>query len=228
MSIKIWKNARFVIANSIGLRDLALESAPNQEIGIIPNGIDATIFHPKEKDGIVLKVICVSRLIQRKGLEYLIRAMAVLKSENLVLELAGTGNQEVYLRDLVKELDLGASVSFVGAIPHDKIHNFYQNGDIFILPSLNEGMSNTVLEAMACGLPIVMTQTGGADELLEDGGNGYIIEKNSVEDIVRVLRIYLENRQLLLTHGRESRQIAEGMSWSMIANQYKDIYTKML
>lgn len=227
LSVKIWRDASCVVANSRGLRELALESAPNQRIDVIYNGVDADLFRPgKQREGKDLRVICVSRLIARKGLEFLIKAMREFRDADVTLELAGKGNMEERLRQMAERLGVERSVRFSGFVEHDRITKLYQESDLFILPSLNEGMSNTVLEAMACGLPIAITDTGGAAELLQDGGNGFLIGKQSVSDIVDALRRYMENRDLLKEHGAQSRKIAESMTWDKMASDYLKLYVK--
>jgi L-malate glycosyltransferase len=228
MSIGIWKEARHVVANSKGLRDLAQQSAPSQKIEVIHNGVDTETFRPRKTVGNGLRVLCVSRLIGRKGIEYLIRAVAAIRDEEVVLTLVGKGSQEEELKELTRVLDIENRVRFTGAVEHAATVSLYQESDVFVLPSLNEGMSNTVLEAMACGLPIVMTNTGGAAELVRDGENGFLIEKRSAADIEKKLRLYAAEPGLCERHGGESRRIAEGMNWQSAAEAYQHLYGLVL
>jgi glycosyltransferase involved in cell wall biosynthesis len=96
--------------------------------------------------------------------------------------------------------------------------------DVFVLPSLNEGMSNTVLEAMATGMPILMTRTGGAQELVEPGDNGDFIEADGA-GIARSIKIYLERPALIRTHGARSRAKAEARGWAEVAAAYTAHYS---
>ncbi|MFC1734519.1 glycosyltransferase [Candidatus Hydrogenedentota bacterium] len=226
MSRRIWEEAKFVVANSTGLRELALATSPTQKIGVIPNGVDTDMFMPVENESQELRVICVSRLIKRKGVDTLIRAVAEMHDQPIRLMIVGTGNEEENLKRPVSILGIEGKVEFKGYVPHDELPALYQANDVFVLPSLNEGMSNTVLEAMACGLPTVLTDTGGSAELLRDGGNGFLIRKKSVGDIVEKLGIYLNDRDLVRKHGAESRKIAEQMSWGNVALAYVELYKK--
>ena len=113
---------------------------------------------------------------------------------------------------------------FRGHVPHDALASLYEENDVFVLPSVSEGMSNAALEAMACGLPLVMTRTGGATELLRDGHNGFLVDKGSIEDIVTVLRRYCADRALACRHGARSREMAESMSWQKVADAYESLY----
>jgi len=230
ISIRIWRDARAVVANSEGLRQLALQSAPWQPILVIPNGVDVEEFHPAwdRPSTAGLRVLCVSRLIPRKRIDLLIQALKELSDCPISLTLVGTGNQESALKELARNFGVEGKVFFKGFVPHEEIVEIYQRHDLFALPSENEGMSNTVLEALACGLPILMTQTGGAEELIQDGQNGYVIEKDSVSDLVDKMRRYHEHQSLLEEHGRRCREIAESLSWSAVADAYVEEYRKVL
>lgn len=151
ISRSVWKSAHAVIANSHNLKELALISSPKQPIEVIYNGVDLSEFKysgPNETDHAKIKLISTGRLIQRKGYVYLIKAISNL--ENVELHLVGDGNLMESLSQLSKQYN--SNVIFWGQKEHDVISQLLQKSDIFILPSLNEGMSNSLLEAMACGL----------------------------------------------------------------------------
>ena len=224
LSVRIWQGAAWVVANSTGLRNLALESAPNQPIEVIHNGVDTEAFRPAHRRGDGVRVVCVARLIRRKGIEYLIRAISQLPDWDIRLTIAGNGNQEGALRALAHELGVAARVEFAGFVDHDAIAAVYRQHDVFVLPSLNEGMSNTVLEAMACGLPLILTDTGGTAELLEPEANGFTVAMRSAEDIAAKLRWYAENPEMIRRHGQRSREIAESRGWRSVAEAYKKLY----
>ncbi|MCK4798084.1 MAG: glycosyltransferase family 4 protein [Spirochaetes bacterium] len=217
---KIWNNAKLVIANSQGLRELALQSSPAQDISVIYNGVNVDEFKQVKKNKINKKITLIStgRLIQRKGYEYLIRALKDL--DDIQLNLIGDGDIKSHLEGLSKKLNV--DVNFVGKKNHNEIKKYLQQADIFILPSLNEGMSNSALEAMACGLPIVVTDVGGSKELINH--NGFIVQKASVDSIKCALNKYLSNKKLIIDHGLKSRKIAEKMSWKKAASDYEEAY----
>jgi len=216
----IWKKAKTVIANSQGLKELAQKTAPNQKIKVIYNGVDINEFKPPKtkKKSKVLRILCVARLIKRKGIDYLIKALGELKDEDFLLTIIGDGNEKKNLIDLAKRLKIDNKIKFWGSVPHSEIIKYYQQNDIFILPSLNEGMSNTILEAMACGLPIITTNVGGSEELIEE--NGFVIKPKSKKELVKAIQRYINNRSLVEKQGRESRKRAEKMSWGEVARKY--------
>ena len=216
------EKAAAVIANSKGLKELALETTPKDDIHTIYNGVDTEEFHPSvnKKTNQILTLVSTGRLIERKGYKYLIEA---LKNNNQVkLILIGDGNIKNKLEYLANQYKV--DINFVGSVKHDKIKNYLNQADIFVLPSLNEGMSNSILEAMACGLPIITTNVGGSDELIKD--NGFIVETASSKQLKIVIENYLKNPQLVENHTKKSRLLAEQMNWENMANNYFDFYQK--
>lgn len=218
----VWRNAEKVVANSEGLKNLARNTL-DIPIDIIYNGVDINEFTPQYNEYEKLNILCVSRLIKRKGIEYLIEGIRNLDVE---LTIVGEGTEEENLNRLCSEIGVQNRVHFVGYVPHDKIKKYYTKADIYVQPSLNEGMSNTVLEAMASGLPIITTDTGGTMELIKE--NGIVVPMKDPEAIKKAVIKYVQNRELVEKHGRTSREIAEGMSWSKTAEGYLKIYTKII
>ncbi len=225
----IWENAQIVVSNSIKLKELALHSNPKQKIEIIYNGIDTNKFYPTEKNNSKKEFIVTpgaSRITDRKGLQYLIKAIAELVSQypQIKLKIMGEGNARKYLEEQVAQLNIATQVKFLGRIPRDKTAKYYQEASVFVLPSLNEGMSNAMLEALASGLPIIATDTGGTQELIEDKKNGYIIKMKNSQDIVQKIERLINSSKLREKMGQISRQKALDMSWSKIARQYVALY----
>ncbi len=225
----IWENAQIVVSNSIKLKELALYSNPKQKIEIIYNGIDTNKFYPTEKNNSKKEFIVTpgaSRITDRKGLQYLIKAIAELVSQypQIKLKIMGEGNARKYLEEQVAQLNIATQVKFLGRIPRDKTAKYYQEASVFVLPSLNEGMSNAMLEALASGLPIIATDTGGTQELVEDKKNGYIIKMKNSQDIVQKIERLINSSKLREKMGQISRQKALNMSWSKIARQYIALY----
>ncbi|MFA5776857.1 MAG: glycosyltransferase family 4 protein [Parcubacteria group bacterium] len=225
----IWKKSSGVIANSNDLKELALKTNLKQEIGVIPNGINISDFTPdpkKRPDGKLIITVGASRVTARKGINYLLEAIRTLISKypEIYLKVMGDGNEKENLEKLAKELGIKKNVEFTGRIPREETFPYYQEASIFVLPSLNEGMSNAMLEALSSGLPLVATDTGGARKLLEEGVNGFIIKMKDSQDIAEKLETLAKDRELRAEMGDESRKKAETMSWEKVAVQYVKIY----
>jgi len=221
----IWKKSAAVFSNSQGLKELALKTNPQQEIGIIFNGIDISEFKPAENlDS--SKIICISRLTDRKGINYLIEAFEKLKNDKFKLVIVGEGNQKEELEKMVENLKISNRVEFLGRVEHSKLPEVYRWAGVFVLPSLNEGMSNTMLEALASGLPLIATDTGGTRELINDGENGFIIKMKDSDDIKEKIEKLMNNRELQIAMGINSRKRAEELSWKNVAENYLNEYKK--
>jgi glycosyltransferase involved in cell wall biosynthesis len=229
----VWSHAARVVSNSAGLRTLALQTNGTQPIAVIPNGINIAEFTPaqvREIDGNT-RILCVSRMTPRKGIRYLIQAIELLlekdKEQKLELWIVGEGDELESLKQLARDLSLEIKVKFFGRVEHDKLLFYYQLADIFCLPSQNEGMSNSLLEALASGLPLVATVTGGTEELVRDGENGFFIEKQSAEDIAEKLALLINDAPLRARFGEASRARALYMSWERVAQSYHALYQKV-
>jgi len=224
----IWRGAGRVVANSSGLRQLALQSAPEEPIEIIPNGVDTQFFTPRSVPLTVrsfpARLIFVGRLTRRKRVDLIIRAIALLRDLGISLPVTiiGEGEERVRLMKLNRELGVVGLVEFAGAIPRERIVQSYQGADIFLLPSEWEGMSNALLEAMACGLAVVVTDTGGTKELINK--NGIILPNNREESIADALQEILAEPGRLEAMKSKSREIAENFTWATFARKYLDLY----
>jgi len=219
LSRKVWKKASKLTANSKGLAELAKETI-NKEILIIPNGVDTNEFVSlkNKKTNKKITLISTGRLGQRKGHIYLIRALKKISGFKIIL--VGQGSE---INKLKKESQ-GLDIEFKGFVNHNELQKVLSKADIYISTSLVEGMSNSILEAMACGLPIITTNVGGTSELIK--GNGTIINKTQdVGSIIESLKLYKKNSKLIKMQGNISRQIAETMSWKNVVDRYvKEVY----
>ena len=226
---RIWDSAAALTANSEGLKELALVSRPGIDISVIPNGVDAVEFSPKISEaGHGNKLLTVARLIERKGIKYLIEAHARVREHfpDLSLTIVGTGDKQVELERFAASKNVSDSVVFLGEIPHNELPAIYSSHDLFILPSFNEGMSNAVLEAMASGLPIISTSTGGTRELLD--GNAVFIESGSSDSIVDALTLLVKDQNRRQIMGNLSVERAKTLSWKNTTREYFKLYDKVL
>jgi len=223
---RIWRGASVVSAVSRGQKALAVKGCSDVPISIVTNGVNVDLFKPRNgKRGIgLINILCVGRLVKHKGQENLIEALADLRRYfagiKLHLTLVGTGDYEEYLKQRVRIIGIREMVTFTGYVPYEDMPLHYQRADIFVLVSKNEGMSNALLEATASGLPVIVSNTGGSEEVVRDGVNGYILDNNDVSDLVKVLRLLVADHRLKQTMGNESRRIACSFSWEHECSKY--------
>ncbi len=231
---RVWHDAKFVVTNSKGLTELAQKSDRNQNFLQIFNGVDTEFYKPgkrtledRKKE---FRILLASRLSRRKGFNYAIEAFVELFDmyPHIRMQIAGgEGNAMEELKEQVKNYRLDGRVTFSGLYTKEESPKIYNSADVFVMPSLNEGMSNNLLEALASGLPVLMTPTGGAEELVRDGENGYLIKMKDKNSIVERLKILIENPELCDGFGHASRLIAETMSWENVASEYVKLYKSM-
>ncbi len=224
----LWHRAEAVIPNSTGLTDLAKKTDSRQSMQIIQNGVDTEVFRPHREKRATEPVIFLStsRLTQRKGIHHLIEAFAIASGKTakpIELHLIGEGEQKSILEERVRALSIVEKVKFIGRVEHEHLSGYYQRSHVFVLPSKNEGMSNSALEALASGLPLIVSGTGGMAELVADGTNGYFIDPEKSDAFADKLVALAEHPETTLAFGTESRRRAEERSWSAVADKFRAV-----
>jgi len=229
----IWRNASAVVALSQGLKDIALKAAPTQEIDIISNGIEIDHFYPatrvEKKQEEPLKLITVSRLLERKGIHHLLEAIAKPDPLPVTLTIVGTGSYEDELQKVCTELGLNDRVKFTGFIRRDELPELYRQHDVFALPSQTESFGLVFAEAMSCGLPILGTFVGGIPELVRHETDGILVNPAQPGEIRESLKKMLNDPEKTIAMGIAARQrIEEKYAWRVIAEKYLECYQKVL
>jgi glycosyltransferase involved in cell wall biosynthesis len=230
----LWRDADALVAVSNGLRSHAEQLTPDAPVQIISNAIDLSQFTPprqRETQGPV-RLLYVGRFTVAKNIETLIEAIDVLTGREIgdfELELVGEGVQRPALERLVAERGLTRRVHFSDWVPRDQIADCYRRADIFATATTWEGMPNTVLEAMACGLPIVGTQAPGLHELVQESVNGYLVPIKDAAGLADALALLIDNGYERRRMGRQSRLLVERQfAWEQIAAQYVEVYHNVL
>lgn len=161
-------------------------------INIIPSVVSDSDIFDREDTCLrePIQLLYVGRLVPVKGLRYLFRAMHLLldKGAQVSLQIVGEGYHRPWLTQIANELDIANQVHFRDRIAFGpKLFGIYRQADIFVLPSLSEGVPKTLLEAMASGLPIVATRVGGIPDIVKDGETGLLVEPRSPEQIAQAI-----------------------------------------
>jgi glycosyltransferase involved in cell wall biosynthesis len=203
---------------------------PGMQIDLVPNGVELDAFPAAPiADGGPLRLICVARLIERKGQHHLIAALRLLADagHDVRLELVGEGDARRQNEELARQLGVAERVSFAGYVPREQIAARYAAAHAFVLPSYNEGMSVATLEALAAGLPAVITRTGGAEELVADGVTGHIVEWGDVGALAGRLAALANDRAAARRMGALARQRASGFTWERAAERYLAMFAEL-
>lgn len=198
---------------------------------VVPGGVNCEEFRPAENAGDSgPQILFLANLIKRKGLEYLLQAMPeVLRHEpRATLVVAGGGPNEAALRESVAALHLGEHVSFLGPVSHDAACAVFQSCAVYCLPSLGEPFGVTLLEAMACGKPVVATASGGVPEIVVDERSGFLVPRADSPALARALVRLLADPPLRRTMGQFNRQRCEEVfDWSRVSKTLEDVYTEV-
>jgi glycosyltransferase involved in cell wall biosynthesis len=225
---KIWRRARAVVAVTNSLKRAALEIVPDQQIDVIPNGVDADLFKPLQADPVdrpSFRLICVSRLIERKGIEDILSALAELPSEDIKLSVVGSGHHENRLKQRCNELALNSVVDFKGFCPRENLPSLYAQSDAFILTSRSEAFGNVFAEAMSCGMPIIGTTVGGIPDLVSEE-NGILVEPGNIAGIKNAILRLKASRTLCRNMGLANREkIESDFRWPKIAEKFLRLYS---
>ncbi|MFE4968227.1 glycosyltransferase family 4 protein [Streptomyces sp. NPDC056660] len=208
----------------------------------LPPGVDEKTFHPgsggaevRARLGLSERpvVVCVSRLVPRKGQDTLILAMPLILAAqpDAVLLIVGGGPYEKELRRLVRETGVEASVRFTGAVPWSELPAHYGAGDVFAMPCRTrrggldvEGLGIVYLEASATGLPVVAGDSGGAPDAVLDGETGWVVRGGSVEEAAERIVVLLGDAELRRRMGERGRRwVEERWRWDLLAERLKEL-----
>jgi glycosyltransferase involved in cell wall biosynthesis len=210
---------------------LALGVPPGRMIRMA-SGVNAELFRPgpSSVDDQLLprpRVLFTGRLHPQKNLPLLLEAWsAVAKQRNGSLILVGPGNDRQNLVELARSLGIGDRVQFTGGV--DNPAEYLRAVDVFVLPSLAEGMSNSLLEAMATALPCAVSAIGGNTDLIEDGTTGRLVKGPTPEAWTQTLLELLDDRAHAQRLGATARRrIDEEFALSVVVDRYVDIYRRM-
>lgn len=232
------KYLKYALANSaanIGVcNDLVSQmvelGAPVEKSMTIRNGVDLERFSPVERyisrevlgipeDCLVL--LSVGHLVERKGHHLVIEMLLEFPAARLLI--VGTGPMESKLRQLAKVLGVEARVNFAGLQPNHVLSNYYSAADALILASSFEGWANVLLEAMACGTPVVATPVNGTPEVIAAPEAGRLAEKRDVKHLNEALRSLLDSYPSRLA----VREYAEGFSWDESTQLQFKLFSKI-
>jgi len=202
---EVWETADIVHFVAMSLRRQAMargcpESKPYQ---IIPSGVDTNFFSGCRRDDQnesnaaqrPFRILSVGRLMWKKGYEYALEAVRILLDSgvNYVYRIVGDGNHKKNILFYLQELGLQERVEFLGAQPPEEVRRQLCWADVFLQASVSEGLSNTVLEAQAMGLPVVCSDAGGLPECVVDGVTGFVVPRRNSNALTEKLRMLQQN-----------------------------------
>jgi phenylacetate-CoA ligase len=166
-----------------------------------------------------------------KNLTLLVEAFALVRRRIAAahLVIVGEGPEATALRAYATALDVADAVTFPGAVPHSDMPSFYRSADVFALSSAFDNSPNVILEAMACGLPVVTTDVGGVREFVIDGVGGALVERDNAAQFASALERYLASPHAAAVAGTRGRQrTLTEFSWHASALKLLEVYHRVV
>lgn len=224
----IWKQASAIVANSNGLRELAIQFDARFDIPVIPNGVDLELYKTDARSAATPRLFSVGRIVHQKGLDLAMHALAGLKELSWEWRIAGDGPQLDVLKLLAQKLGIADRVQFLGWQAREQLIEQYHWANLFLFPSRHEGMPNAVLEAMASGLPVIASRIAGSEELVSNGETGFLFPSENIEALRDALHKLISDTALRQTMGNVARRhMEERYSWTATAKQYALLLEKV-
>jgi len=190
----------------------------------IPNAINLKNLPEDEDRRFEKQIIFVGRLSKEKGIETIIQVSKKLPNDiNLVI--VGSGPESKKIKKLSETLD---NIHHLGYQTHENSIKLIRGSDILIQPSFHEGISTTILESMACKIPIIASNVGGNKELILDNQNGFLINPESADEIIKKIMMILEDELLAKKFGEKSFELIKNYEWPKIGQKYLKLYQSLL
>jgi N-acetyl-alpha-D-glucosaminyl L-malate synthase BshA len=241
LNAKVMKDSNACTANSRRTARACREISGREDIEIIPMGIDPGFFS-KSRDVEFLRkkaeiegetILFVGRLIDWKGVDDLIRAVPKVleKYPKAKLLLVGSGPRKRRLINLAKTLDITNNVLFTGEVNQGELPRYYSVANVFVLPSIvndkgeTEGLGVVLLEAMACGIPVIGSNVGGIPDIINDGETGLLANQKDPDDLGQKIIMLLTDENLrkrVIENGLKF--VKENFTWEVIADRFIKLY----
>jgi glycosyltransferase involved in cell wall biosynthesis len=198
----------------------------------VPYGVNLDFFLSKreqqQKRDDNFRVICVGLMCLRKGIPYLLQAWKKLGLPENQTELLLVGNMQKDLMHVLKNMQISKNVRFYGATDQETLANLYLTSDLFVLPSIEEGLSMTIAEAVACKLPVICTTNTGGEELVENGKEGYIIPIRNSDILAEKILWCYKNRDAAKNMGNLGQVKVKNFTWDVYGQKVFEVYKSIL
>lgn len=194
------------------------------QVSLVPNAIDIQSLPQKAERIHAKQIIFAGRLSKEKGILDLLEIAKKLPKEIHLLVL-GSGPEEEKVKQSAKS---HTNIHYLGYVPKDRTISLIRGSDVLVQPSLAEGVSSTILEAMACKTPVITTNVGDNKELLNNGTCGIIIEPNSPQKLLEQTLGLLENKQRAESFRESAFKQVQKYDWSQVGKLYLNIYESLL
>ncbi|MBN8836630.1 MAG: glycosyltransferase family 4 protein [Sphingobacteriia bacterium] len=215
-----------VVASTFTRKTLIDNGVAGDKIYVNPYGID--LHHFKEKYSYnnkrSIRLLFVGSLNARKGVAFLLNTFNSMNANHLLLTFAGYNGAE--LNDQLTKNSY-TNISVLGKILHDEMPSLFLKHDVFVFPSFFDGFGLVILEAMACGLPVITTSATGGPDIIEHGKEGFIIEPGNEEQLKKAIQFFVDHPQQIEIMGRAARRKAEQYTWDAYGERWVEIIEEL-
>jgi glycosyltransferase involved in cell wall biosynthesis len=189
---------------------------PKAKCKVIPYGANINLFKPNHAVKKEFRIMFVGSVGVRKGLIYLFKALEVLQKD-YDIKCTIIGQLEEQFKPIFEQYV--HLFTYIAKVPHKELVNYYNQGSVFVFPSLDEGMAYVQLEALASGLPVICTMNSGGDSVVEEGKEGFVVPIRNHEVLVEKLKILYNDPVLLQNMAENARTKALTFSWDSYGDQ---------
>lgn len=222
--IKEYEEADFVMVPSRFAYDSMIEEGvPEQKLLRVTFGVDIEQFKPSSKRDKKFRVIFVGMASLQKGTHYLLEAMKQLALPNAELILVGSMREN--FRSILTRYE--GVFTYPGGVDHQEVSQYYADSSLFVLPSIQDGFAMVVAEAMASGLPVIVSENVGAKDIVRDGTDGFIIPTRDVEALKEKILFFYENEEERQQMGESAREYVKQFTWERYGRELIEVYQKI-
>ncbi len=231
----IIKKADLIVANSTYTKNLLQSYYPEIQAEVIPEGFSVVPKMSKKKEENFKRILFVGRLVERKGVEYLIRAIPLVAEElEVKLDIVGDGELAPELRELSVRLGVKNRVNFAGRVNEELLERYYQNCNLFVLPAIvdrkgdTEGLGMVLVEALSYGKPVIASAVGGIVDIVEDQKTGLLVPEKDEKALAQAIVAILKNparAEELASAGFQ--HIEKYFDWDKIVNKTLTLYNQI-
>lgn len=224
--LKEYEKADYICVSSLFAKKTFLDKGISEnKIIHIPYGVDLSNFQQIKKNDNLFRIVYAGGMTLRKGVHYLLQAFSELNLPNSELMLIGTINDEI--KPFFKKYE--GKFKWVNSVPQGELYKYYSQGSVFTLNSIEDGFGMVIIQAMACGLPVIATENTGGPDIVRDGIDGFIIPIRSIEILKEKLYYLHRNPEICRQMGESAKQRVSGsFSWDNYGDKIAKEYQKIL
>lgn len=224
--LREYEEADYISIPSLFVKRTFLERGfPESKLIHIPYGVDLSRFRQIPKTDDVFRVVFAGGMSLRKGVHYLLQAFSELNLPNSELLLMGGMSDEML--PFFKKYE--GSYRYIGRVPQSELYKYYSQGSVFAMMSIEEGLALVQPQAMACGLPVIATTNTGAEDIVRDGRDGFIIPIRDITALKEKLIYLYENPEIRSEMGESAKErVSTGFTWDDYGKRIVEKYEECL